>query len=189
MDERSARFTELFDANLCGVLAYSLRRVGDPADAADVAADTFLVAWRRLDEVPAGAEARPWLFGVARRVLANHDRSRRRRDRLADGLRERLTRIALPDPADGVVQAAALRAGLAALHPDDRELLGLTAWEGLTPNEIALVVDIPAATVRTRLHRARNRLRAQLDAERERSTVVGHVLGDGCPPVADAETQ
>ena len=71
MSSAEERFTALFEATRLPLLAYAVRRVADPADAADVVAETYLVAWRRLDDVPAGACARPWLFGVARRVLAN----------------------------------------------------------------------------------------------------------------------
>lgn len=77
-DARRVRFTDLFDRTHAPLLAYAVRRVADPADAADVVAETFLVAWRRLDDVPAGEAARPWLYGVARRVLANHYRGERR---------------------------------------------------------------------------------------------------------------
>ena len=70
MSSAEERFTALFEATRLPLLAYAVRRVADPADAADVVAETYLVAWRRLDDVPAGADARPWLFGVARRVLA-----------------------------------------------------------------------------------------------------------------------
>lgn len=87
------RFAALFERIHRPLLAYALRRVSDPADAADVVAETFLVAWRRLDDVPAGEAARPWLFGVARRVLANHYRGERRRDALADRLRDQLTEV------------------------------------------------------------------------------------------------
>ncbi|WHP17872.1 RNA polymerase sigma factor [Cellulomonas sp. ES6] len=93
------RFAALFERTHRPLLAYALRRVSDPADAADVVAETFLVAWRRLDDVPAGEAARPWLFGVARRVLANHYRGERRRDALADRLRDQLTEV-VPQPAE-----------------------------------------------------------------------------------------
>src|SRR6478672_7119633 len=74
MATREARFEELFARTRSALMGYAVRRVGDPADAADVVAETYLVAWRRLDEVPPGEETRLWLFGVARRVLANHQR-------------------------------------------------------------------------------------------------------------------
>ena len=72
-DERSTRFRELYEANYERILGYALRRVGHP-DALDVVAETFTVAWRRLGRVPDGDEARLWLYGTARRVLANHER-------------------------------------------------------------------------------------------------------------------
>ncbi|WP_136517453.1 RNA polymerase sigma factor [Cellulomonas telluris] len=157
---RHERFTALFDRTHGPLLAYAVRRVADPADAADVVAETFLVAWRRLDDVPGGDSARPWLFGVARRVLANHYRGDRRRLALADRLREQLTEVAPPpEPVDRTLLQAMER-----LPPDDRELLRLVAWEELARDEIALVLGVPRATVRVRLHRARRRLLAQLAA-------------------------
>ena len=75
---RRSRFDRLYEVNSGPILAYALRRVEQPADAADVVANTFLVAWRRLDDIPDGDRARLWLYGTARRVLANHYRSDRR---------------------------------------------------------------------------------------------------------------
>ena len=157
-----SRFGELFNDCSGDLLAYALRRVAQPADAADVVAETFVVAWRRLDDVPAGAAARLWLFGVARRVLANQRRGQVRRLALADHLRAHLSAGAV-DPWDDVVDATGVGAALASLSDDDRELLQLTSWEGLTPGEVATVLGIPPPTARTRLHRARNRLRNALE--------------------------
>jgi len=162
------RFETLFDDHARDVLAFALRRVVRPEDAADVTAETFLVAWRRLDGVPHGDEARPWLFGVARKVISNQTRSELRRDRLGAKLREQLTGIEF-DHADDVATSSLVRDALSRLPDDDRELLRLTAWEGLAPTEIATVMSIPAATVRTRLHRARERMRHELVA-------LGHVV-------------
>ena len=77
--DEELRFRELFDSHFRELLGYALRRVGSPEDAADVVAETMLVAWRRIDEVPADGTARLWLYGVARRVLANHRRGQVRR--------------------------------------------------------------------------------------------------------------
>lgn len=162
------RFAALFEGTHRALLGYALRRVVDPADAADVVAETFLVAWRRIDEVPAGGDARPWLFGVARRVLANWHRGERRRLALADRLRENLVEVgagAAPDERVSDVARA-----LAGLGPDDQEILRLTAWEELARDEIAVVLGISRGAVRVRLHRARRRLAermAELEAEDE----------------------
>jgi RNA polymerase sigma factor (sigma-70 family) len=186
-DDRADRFRALFDATHHDVLAYALRRTASPADAADVLADTMLVAWRRLDEVPSGEAARPWLYGVARHVLANHRRGSGRRDRL----RERLgTQVqdAVADGTQPVADGLWARAALARLGEEDREVLTLTAWEGLAPAEVAVVLGLPAVTVRTRLHRARARLRVELEASAgERSEPSGQVGHDGPPPVRDNE--
>jgi RNA polymerase sigma-70 factor (ECF subfamily) len=157
------RFAELYRQNTRELLGYALRRSADPDDAADVVAETFLVAWRRLGEVPLGAEGRLWLFGTARRVLANHDRSVRRRDRLTERLREEL-RGQLPSgrpPESGPILEA-----LAELAEPDRELLMLIGWEELTPTEAARALGITPFAARTRLHRARRRLRIRLTEAR-----------------------
>src|SRR5262249_25660963 len=86
MSTSRSRFEALYAAHGRAILGSALRRVSRPADAADVVAEPFLVAWRRLDDVPPGAEARPWLSGVARRTLANHRRGERRRQRLGQRL-------------------------------------------------------------------------------------------------------
>ncbi|MGC4941166.1 RNA polymerase sigma factor [Kribbella sp. DT2] len=152
------RFRALFDSQFRALLGYALRRVGSAEDAADVVAEAMLVAWRRIDEVPANDTARLWLYGVARRVVANHRRGELRRDRLAGRLRQHLSEV-MPDHADLTGSTTVIQQGLARLSDDDRELLMLTAWDGLEPREAAIVLGVPSRTVRTRLHRARTRLR------------------------------
>ena len=152
------------------VLAYALRRTANAEDAADVVAETFLVAWRRLESVPP-EDALPWLYGVARRVLANQRRAAHRRARLADRLRQELPAAiqALEPPtfSHGPVMAA-----LRMLGADDQEILMLAIWEELEPNEIAQVLGVSRIAARSRLHRARRRLaaRAADDAERSPTT-------------------
>ena len=183
------RFTALFDATHRPLLAYAVRRVADPADAADVVAETFLVAWRRLDEVPSGDHARPWLFGVARRVLANLYRGERRRHALADRLRGGLSELAPPDSGE----LSAVEIALGKLGDDDRELLRLVAWEDLARDEIAIVLGISRATVRVRLHRARQRLLQQMatassaDDDVERLPLTGHVVSGWAAARPDVE--
>jgi RNA polymerase sigma-70 factor (ECF subfamily) len=161
-DTDEDRFRALFEAEARGVLGYALRRVEDREDAADVVAETFSVAWRRIADVPAGAEARLWLYGVARRTLANQRRGTSRRRRLSARLREHVRlsdALRVPEPDE---RADAVRRALRALSEQDREVLLLANWEGLTPAEIAAVIGVPPATARTRLHRARARLRDEL---------------------------
>lgn len=154
-----ARFSELHREYMRELLGYALRRCADPDDAADIVAETFLVAWRRLGEVPLGPEGRLWLFGAARRVLANHDRSARRRHRLSERLRDELRRQL---PAHRAPEAGSFLEALADLAEPDRELLMLIGWEELTPTEAARTLGITSAAARVRLHRARRRLRERL---------------------------
>jgi RNA polymerase sigma factor (sigma-70 family) len=165
MSSAEERFTALFEATRLPLLAYAVRRVADPADAADVVAETYLVAWRRLDDVPAGADARPWLFGVARRVLANYHRGERRRVALADRLRDSLTTALVP--AEVTESQSCVVAAMEQLSEDDREILRLVAWEDLARDEIAHVMGLSRAAVRLRLHRARRRLAAAMAASEE----------------------
>jgi RNA polymerase sigma factor (sigma-70 family) len=176
-----AQFRAMYDANFRAVLGYALRRVSAAQDAGDVVADTFLVAWRRRDDVPDDpGEARAWLFATARRVLANHRRGEERRGRLAERLRAEIA--AMPLAADAPDDVLAVHVALRGLSDDDRELLTLTSWEEMTPGDISIALGVPAATVRTRLHRARRRL-ARLLADlwrqdMERSAVAGHVQSE-----------
>jgi RNA polymerase sigma factor (sigma-70 family) len=168
------RYGRLYRDQGRAILAYSLRRVGDPEDAADVVAETFLVAWRRLDEVPVGDGGRLWLYAVARRVIANLHRAERRRTRLGERLGESLRIELATQPAPAGEVAEALRA-MGELGEDDRELLLLVSWEELSPGEVAKVLGISSLAARSRLHRARRRLRALLE-QRESSGSRGSEL-------------
>lgn len=161
--ERQDRFRRLYAGTFASLLAYALRRVEQPEDAADVVAETFLIAWRREPEVPAGDEAVLWLYGVARRVLANQRRGGERRERLGERLRQCLTTAAAAvDPGSEVAERLTVQAALARLGEVDREVLTLTVWEGLQPREVAAVLGVRPDAVRTRLSRARARLRGLL---------------------------
>jgi RNA polymerase sigma factor (sigma-70 family) len=167
MSSPEEQFSDLFERTHGALLGYAVRRVTDPADAADVVAETYLVAWRRLEDVPPGEQARPWMFGVARRVLANHYRGERRRLALADRLRDSLHQSLPGSEPHG---PSLVEEAIARLGEDDRELLRLVAWEELAREEIAVAMGLSRGAVRVRLHRARARLReamARLEDESE----------------------
>ena len=128
-----------------------------------MAAETFLIAWRRLDDVPPHEAALPWLLVTARRVLANRRRAAGRATTispLAD------TAIhATVDPADTVAERAALASAFGRLDETDRETLALIAWDGLAPREASVVAGCSAATFAVRAHRAKRRLASLLAAE------------------------
>jgi RNA polymerase sigma-70 factor (ECF subfamily) len=159
-DEDEARFERLYREHAAAVLAYALRRSSSPADAADAAAETFVVAWRRLNDVAEG-QALPWLYAIARRVLSTQRRSSRRQKAVA-------ARVALERdrPISDSASAAPVVRALAELPPEVREILMLTAWEGLSSREAAAVLGCSPAAYRIRLHRARVQLRrAMVDLE------------------------
>lgn len=158
-----ATFDRLYAEHGRAVLAYALRRTADPQDAADVLAEAFLVAWRRLDAVPHGDAARLWLYGVARHALANQRRSERRRERLAERLRRELPgALETMSPLSAGTETGAIREALGRLGSEDQEILRLAGWEELRPDEIATVLGISHVAARSRLHRARRRLRTAL---------------------------
>ncbi|MDQ6807680.1 MAG: sigma-70 family RNA polymerase sigma factor [Actinomycetota bacterium] len=160
---RRERFEAVYAAHRAHLLRYVLRRTDGADDAADVVAETFLVVWRRLDDAPV-EDVHLWLYGVARRVLANHRRGERRRTRLADQLQSDLASCeAAPD---GQQEFAELAAAFRSLPDGDREVLALEAWEQLDAGEIAAVLGCSRNAARIRLHRARRRLRAAIAASR-----------------------
>jgi RNA polymerase sigma-70 factor, ECF subfamily len=169
-EARRERFEQVFATHRDAVLGYLRRRTDSGHDAADLLADTFLVAWRRLDDVPLAPQTRPWLYGVARRLLANHRRGEGRRHALATKLRNELSETP-PDHQPLQDDTPAARA-FRALPEQDRELLSLVAWEELDTAQLATVLGISRNAVRIRLHRARKRFAKLLTAPLANRSVV-----------------
>jgi RNA polymerase sigma-70 factor, ECF subfamily len=163
--ERRVRFELVYGKYSPAVKAYVLRRA-DASLADDLLAEVFLVCWRRFDELP--PDPLPWLLGVARRALSTQRRGERRRealrDRLAGGSPE-----PLPNPAS--LEHSAALAALGRLSASDRELLLLIAWEGLSPSQVADVLDVKASTARVRLLRARRRLAQALALQQAEASI------------------
>jgi RNA polymerase sigma-70 factor, ECF subfamily len=145
------RFTMLYDTHYPRVYGYAVSRAGRQL-ADEVVSETFLVAWRRLADIPA-AEL-PWLLGVARNVLRDNIRAEIRRESLAGELRAWTEE----DHAEQVAERLAVLKAMTSLTQDERELLILVAWQGLTPRDAARVVGCSPTAFRVRLHRARKRL-------------------------------
>lgn len=153
------RFRRLFDDHEAAMREYCSRRL-DVSEANDCAAEVFLVAWRKIDRLPAGQDGLLWLYGVARNVVRNAERSRRRRSRLG----VKLDATATLPPA-GPEQQTVRRAqdelvlqALASLKTDDRELLRLRTWEELSRSELAELFGISVEAVDMRLKRAMQRM-------------------------------
>jgi RNA polymerase sigma factor (sigma-70 family) len=177
---RKERFRAIYVSNYARVLGYALRRTESPDDAADVVAETFLAAWRRLEDIPHGEEARLWLYGVARRVLANHRRGGVRRMRLGERLRQELSLRQANTDADPTVdeQLGWLRAAFDSLRPRDQEAIALVAWEGLSTEELARALGCSPNAAKILLHRARKRFAAELarlQSEVKPGDPAGHV--------------
>ncbi|MDQ7991844.1 MAG: sigma-70 family RNA polymerase sigma factor [Propionicimonas sp.] len=150
------------------VRRYLARRT-DPDTAEEAFAETLLVCWRRVADLP--SEPLPWVFVVARNCLANAERSRRRRDRLVHRLRTVEPPAVAPGPGDGPDHAP-VHAAMAKLRAADAEVLRLWAWEDLTPPQIALVLGVSENAAAIRLHRAKRRLREALG---KAGPAAGHV--------------
>ena len=158
-DDRE-RFERLYRENFRAVLRFAATRI-DTERAKDVAAETFLVAWRRLDDVP--AEPRAWLLAVARRVIAGQFRSEARRDALV--LRLRGVPPETSDLAETISDRDGVLAAFATLRERDREVLRLVAWDGLRSAEAAEVLQVTRLALAVRLHRARRRLQRALESD------------------------
>lgn len=163
-DDEERRFTRLMVEVGPALLAYFERRVG--AEGADLLAETMTVAWKRRTSLPADVEpARMWLFGVARNVLRNAQRTGIRQQHLAERLRAETQQTTAGDSSE----ALEMRDLVSRLDDDLAEVLTLVHWEGLSLVEIAGILDIPASTARGRYQRARHELLAQLTADETES--------------------
>ena len=161
------RFGRIYDLHFPGIYGYIASRLG-PDDADDLTAETFIDAFRRRASFdPARGAVRPWLFGIATRLVAQHRRAEARRYRA-------LARTpAEPDPGGHDDRVAArvsaqarrepLLRALAELSDDDRDVLLLIALGGLSYEEVATALSIPPGTVASRLSRARRKVRGVLD--------------------------
>ena len=173
-----ARFRALFDATYSSVARYVRHRGLSGQDAEDLVAATYEVAWRRRDAVPIGEQARPWLFAVALNQLRNHRRKRIREQALLERLPAPEN---APPPLDpSIVTWRNIREALDTLSADDRELVLLVAWDGLSPAQAGGVLGLTPVAARSRLHRARAKLAAILDVE-QRSAPTGHEPGESTP--------
>lgn len=161
--EREQRFREVYDAAYVDLLRFVRRRV-HPTHAEDVVGDVMLVAWRRLDDVPADrSAARAWLFGVARKTVQN---TRRREDR-HDAVAVRLAEAPSQDPGehpDLVSSRVDIAAAWPRLSATDQEAIALSVLDGLNAPEAATVLGISATAFRLRLSRARRTLRRLVEA-------------------------
>ncbi|MFP3883342.1 MAG: RNA polymerase sigma factor [Actinomycetota bacterium] len=164
-------FERMFRATYRSTLAYALRRTRSDQDASDVVAETYLVAWRRIDELRRVGEPQAWLYGVAYKVIGNQRRGSRRRHKLAEKAASHPPEQQVDDPLRSVVSADELERvaeAMATLSPRDREVLRLAAWEGLNHREIGVALGIRRSLVRSVLYRARQRLNAALEDARTR---------------------
>jgi RNA polymerase sigma-70 factor (ECF subfamily) len=158
-------FERLYRETFEDIYRYCARRLdSDHEGAADVVAEIYTTAWRRVDSLLDADDPTKWLYGVARKTLANRYRSRNRWLRLVS----RVEQTTSPDgqnPADDVevrISLDKLRSAIADLDPADRDLLALAVWDGLSYEDIADVAGISAAAVRSRLYRVRQGLKAQI---------------------------
>ncbi len=168
--ERERRFLQMYDVYQRQVYTYFKRRT-NAASARDGAAETWLVAWRRFDDVPPSDRTLPWLYGVARRVLANQRRADLRFARLFDKM-SGLNDVPDPTPETVVVRRSEDQMVLNAMHSlgfQDREVLRLAVWEELPHAEIAAVLGCKPHAVDQRLHRATRRLAKKLNVDSQRS--------------------
>ena len=176
--EARVRFLRLFEAHGEQVLLYFKRRT-DADSAHDGAADTFLVAWRRIGEIPLEKEL-PWLYGVARRVLSQQRRSSGRRRNLTRKL-SGLASVDAPAPETVVLRNSeyvAVTDALERLKPRDRELLRLAVWEELPHADIGMILGCSAHAVDQRLYRATKKLARELGTS-------GHKQGKTSIPVLE----
>lgn len=156
--EDDERLTRLYQEARKDLLAFLLRRCATAEDAADCLAETFRVAWEKRERIPAGSDARPWLFGVARNAAREKRRSGERQAATTDALALAAERAYI----ETTPESSALAAALAELSALDREIVMMLSADGLGSREVAVVLGLSPTAVRSRAHRARQKLRACL---------------------------
>jgi RNA polymerase sigma-70 factor (ECF subfamily) len=155
-----AEFKVMYDLYFDSVARYCLRRLPEHS-AQDAVSDVFLTAWRRFDSVPPGDQSLPWLYGVAKNVVRNIDRSGRRSKRLSAKVKA-LAHYPEPSPDVQVIrkeQDDELVAALLTLKADDQEVLKLRAYEGLSVKQISIAIGCSEEAAKKRVSRALSRLR------------------------------
>lgn len=161
-------FDELYESTFDQILAYCRRRSLRVEDAEDAVAETYLTAWRKIEDALKAESPRAWLYGVAFRVTANQRRGRERYRRLVDRLTQLPHRTVVDSAEDAFLTTAPssdVYAALATLPPMEQELIRLSALEGFSHIEIAAIVGLSTSGVTTRLYRARQQLRTRLEKE------------------------
>jgi RNA polymerase sigma-70 factor (ECF subfamily) len=156
------RITALAEANIDDLFSYFARRVIPRDEAADLVGEAMLVVWRRASDAPADdLKARMWMFGIARRVLMNHERGRRRRMALTSRIRDEiLDGMTVPDADDG---SGDLRTAIHSLPPKQREVILLVYGEGFSLIEAGKIMNTSASTTRSRHSYALSALRSHLN--------------------------
>lgn len=164
-DDARRQFALCYQSFYSDIVRYARRRVG-PEMAVDVAAEVFVVAWRRVDDLTAADSQLAWLYGVARLTVANTMRSERRRSALQ---RKATTEIRSHEAGEPSASSETLTA-LSRLTPKDQEVLRLVAWEGLNSRDLAVALGTSEVAARSRLHRARRRFERALETEHASTT-------------------
>jgi RNA polymerase sigma factor (sigma-70 family) len=156
-------FERLYREHFEAIFAYVLRRAGS-ADAPDLVADVFATAWRRIVDVPAAPEAKLWLYGVARRVVSEHYRTKTRREHLKVKAGRHFTVVTEDGPRELSDLEVRVLNLIESMKDDHRELVTLIVWDGLTHAEVATILGCSANAIGIRWHRALKRLRSDIGA-------------------------
>jgi RNA polymerase sigma-70 factor, ECF subfamily len=162
--EQKEHFKNVYDATRARIFAYALRRTGSAEDAADVTAEVFTIAWQKRGQLPANDPQLLWLYAVARRVLANRYRRIEHQGVVFEKLRMEAKRSFSYSASPALEESMVGAEVFALLKEPDREILMLSGWEGLNASQLAYTLECSPLAARIRLHRARTRLTAALDA-------------------------
>lgn len=181
MEVAQEQFRRLYDTHYRAIVGYFMRRLDHTGSAQDLTEDVFVIAWGKMDQVPTGEDELYWLYGVAKRVLANRRRKVARRWAI-------ISRADSPEAGPDLVEDQVIRHteaqgvlnGLGSLREQDQELIRLAYWEELPHAAIADLVGCSRGAVDVRLHRAVRRLGKELERSR-------HFIGEGFPSVLPEE--
>jgi RNA polymerase sigma-70 factor (ECF subfamily) len=186
-DRGAETFSELYRRTYVDVLAFLLRRCSSAEDAADDLAETYLLAWKKRDQMPTGAETRPWLFGVARNVMRRGNELRARSAAAADALAAEIDRSGAICSAPDLPEPDPVTAAIRALPELEQEIITMLIWDELAPREVAAILGLTPNVVRVRAHRARAKLKGALGEARPSGTSQPDLTLSLPPPTQGAD--
>ena len=169
---RRKKFENIYDQFVKDKTVYASRRSKNPETTADIVAETFMICWRRLNDIPDPPDAKFWLYRTARGVISNAYRKKANSEQLGKGLSSFLEKHGQDDFSSSTTDQLFVREELNKLDDDDKEIIMLKYWDGMKAKEIAEIIGISTVAARKRLNRASKLLKVRLENDEDQNWTI-----------------